>query len=757
MLKHLELSGFKSFAKKTGLDFTTPITAVVGPNGSGKSNVAESVRFVLGEQSIKSLRSKKGEDLIFNGSKGSPAQSRARVTITFDNSKRVFKFESDLAPDLNVNFDEITISREVFRDGINKYFLNDTQVRLRDILELLSSVNIGSSGHHIISQGEADRILNASLKERRIMIEESLGLKIYHWKINESLKKLEKTNENVEKAQSLRRELAPHLKFLKKQVEKFERVEELRQKLIALYAEYLRREEDYLLNENKRISTLRGEIEKELKETERTLASLKGVLETGGKDTKRSEAIKNLEETIFRLREEKEKEARVLGRIDATIDFTERELNKRLAHEVADEKSIPLKDVRVALRQIEAITKEADLISDGTQLKDIIKNIGVILREFSSRYESGDTTTLDMGELKSEFGKFKTEREALEKRLREVDEKITRASFDLAGLKSETENDKDSVQEKNRIYYENQAKKSELVANLNVMKAHEEALLREEENFKGELREGEVLIGGEISRYASFQVPSTSGVELRFEQEKRHKEIEKIKIRLEDTGAGGGSDMLKEYRDSEERDQFLAREIEDLEKSATSLSTLIAELRQKLDFQFGEGIEKINTQFKEFFTAMFSGGSASIGMYEEKRKPRVLDPDMPEDYVVVDEEPEQGIEIKVNLPQKKIKDLAMLSGGERALTSIALLFAISQVNPPPFLILDETDAALDEANSRKYGDMLENLSKVSQLVVITHNRETMSRAGILYGVTTGLDAVSRLLSIKFDEALEISK
>jgi chromosome segregation protein len=99
----------------------------------------------------------------------------------------------------------------------------------------------------------------------------------------------------------------------------------------------------------------------------------------------------------------------------------------------------------------------------------------------------------------------------------------------------------------------------------------------------------------------------------------------------------------------------------------------------------------------------------------------------------------------------------MLSGGERALTSIALLFAISQVNPPPFIILDETDAALDEANSKKYSDMIENLSKHSQLILITHNRETMSRAGVIYGVTMGADGASRLLSIAFEEAVVVAK
>ena len=118
---------------------------------------------------------------------------------------------------------------------------------------------------------------------------------------------------------------------------------------------------------------------------------------------------------------------------------------------------------------------------------------------------------------------------------------------------------------------------------------------------------------------------------------------------------------------------------------------------------------------------------------------------------------EEGLDIKVSLPRKKIRGLVMLSGGERALTSIALIFAVSQVNPPPFIILDETDAALDESNSKKYGDLVEILSKHSQLILITHNRETMSRAGVIYGVTMGSNGISKLLSISFDKAVEASK
>ena len=156
-LKHLTISGFKSFAKKSELEFSAPITAIVGPNGSGKSNVAEAFRFVLGEQSIKSMRGKKGEDLIFNGSDSVSRGNRAQVEVLLDNSSRVFQ----------VDFDEIHLERVVNRDGINEYMINGSKVRLKDVQELLAAANIGSTGHHIISQGEADRILSANNQERR--------------------------------------------------------------------------------------------------------------------------------------------------------------------------------------------------------------------------------------------------------------------------------------------------------------------------------------------------------------------------------------------------------------------------------------------------------------------------------------------------------------------------------------------------------------------------------------------------------------
>jgi len=245
-LKRLELNGFKSFAHTSEFVFDVPIIAIVGPNGSGKSNVVEAIRFVLGEQSVKSMRGKTGSDLIFKGSKDISKMSRARVSITFDNKNRVFYINQGDTKEISVDFDEVTIGREVFSDGSSVYRINGTEVRMKDIHELIASINIGSSGHHIISQGEADRYLNANARDRRTLIEEALGLKVYQYRLKESLRKLKKAEENLRETELLRREIAPHIRFLKKQVEKIQRAKELRVILEEQYLDYLKREDFYI-------------------------------------------------------------------------------------------------------------------------------------------------------------------------------------------------------------------------------------------------------------------------------------------------------------------------------------------------------------------------------------------------------------------------------------------------------------------------------------------------------------------------------
>ncbi len=291
-LKNLEINGFKSFSKKTVLEFQDPIVSIVGPNGSGKSNVVEALRFVLGEQSIKSMRGSSGSDLIFKGSKSLPKSSRATVTIYFNNSDKVFKLSNETGENINLNYDIISISREVYSDGLNKYILNGSEVRLKDINNLLSSVNIGSSGHHIISQGEADRILNASPKDRREMVEDALGLKIYQYKIKEAARKLERTTSNMKEVSLLRRENAPHLNFLKKQVDKFEKAKEMQVTLLALYQEYLKKESVYLEKEKLNLSTEKNNTEDELKNIKEKISHIDSI--DHKEESEKEKELKNL-------------------------------------------------------------------------------------------------------------------------------------------------------------------------------------------------------------------------------------------------------------------------------------------------------------------------------------------------------------------------------------------------------------------------------------------------------------------------------
>ena len=710
-LKTLELNGFKSFSHKSLLEFNDPIVSIVGPNGSGKSNVVEAIRYVLGEQSIKSMRGKLGSDLIFKGSKSLPKGSRASVTIYFDNTDKIFKLSGDSGEDINLNFDAISISREVYPDGLNKYILNGTEVRLKDIHNLLASVNIGSSGHHIISQGEADRILNASPKERKMMVEDALGLKIYQYKIKESERKLERTSENMKEVTMLRRENAPHLKFLQKQVEKFEKAKEMQGELTTLYLEYFKKESVYIEKEKDHLSKEKNKISTELKGVNEKISSTEEGHSTKG--SKKIEELRDIEKKINEIRGTKNELERKLGRIEGMVEVKE--------NKVKISGRCPLCGNEIREMHKEQIEKRQN---EEKELADLKDSQASILAEIKKIEENEHTFTEKVDELKEDLNKEM-----------EVLRDLERERFSL------------------------KVRQQELSSALELLHIREDNLKNRVEAFENEIKEGVALVGEKILSYKNYQTEESADPNT---QEEQRRKIERLKIKLEDAGLGGGSEIMKEYQEVSERDQFLAKEMEDLTKSIESLEKLISDLKEKIDIEFKNGVKKINVEFQEFFSLMFGGGHGSLHIVVENKRKRNVPAELEEEMEseAEDEEEmilEQGIEINVSLPHKKVKELQALSGGERSLTSIALLFAMSQVNPPPFLVLDETDAALDEANSRKYGDMLEKLSKHSQLVVVTHNRETMSRAGTLYGVTVGADGASKLLSVRFEEATQIAK
>lgn len=740
-LKSLEISGFKSFAKKSKLDFDAPITAIVGPNGSGKSNVAESFRFVLGEQSIKSMRGKKGEDLIFNGTTTFGRQNKAGVKIVLDNNDR----------GLDIDFDEVVIERVVHRDGVNDYFINGSSVRLKDITELLANANIGSTGHNIISQGEADRILNSTPKERRAMLEDALGLRVFQYKKVESERRLQKTEENVAQVQSLRKEIAPHIKYLKKQVEKIQQTEELKDKLRVAYRVYLALEKKYIDTTKKYIADAKVEPKNKLDDIEKGLVDLKEELSKSQQTDTRTDELSNLNNQLSGIRNDRNNTVREIGQFEGELKSLER---------LAEREKKEEQDVAVALKDVEVLKDTIDQISDDIKSEDVsvLKNALNKIKEAVSNFilerrKAPQETDLNLSkDIEDLRGKI-TEAQERAKKLEEKEKALENMIFNL---RQEIESSKTTMLDVERKIFEFETKKGHLQSELNKINMEESALIRVEEDFKRELTEAMVLVGREAVDYESEVV--TDDFNNREQQNEKRRDLEKMKIRIEELGGGNSHEVMKEYEEVSERDEFLIKEIADLETSAESLKQLISELDIEITKRFKEGVDLINTEFNKFFGLMFGGGDASLKLVkpEIRRKKSDTDIDFDDNGVPDDVDQEEGIDIDISLPRKKVRGLMMLSGGERALTSIALIFAMSAVNPPPFIILDETDAALDEANSKKYADMIERLSDRSQLILITHNRETMSRASVLYGVTM-MQGVSELLSIKFDEGVQYAK
>lgn len=755
-LTKIELTGFKSFAKKTTFRIDSSVTGIVGPNGSGKSNVAEAFRFVLGEQSVKSMRGKTGSDLIFKGSKGLGQMSRAAVLLTFKN------IPEDGAENSYRSFPEVVIGREIFADGTNEYSINGTKVRLKDIQELLAHSNIGTSHHHIISQGEADRVLHSSVKERKEMVQDALGLRIYEWRLKESDKKLATVLENMREAQISRREIAPHVQFLKKQIDKVQKGTELRSELAALYHTYFAQEEAYIHDlESKEPHTFEN-LKKELTHVSEEIAkhSHKKEVEIP------SDIIANIvrtEDAVKKCEEEKNTIVRSVISLETELRILERSIERTQGQET--EIVGTQNDGHVSKREVTEFTSSVKELHEKVvwryehkefqELPALFNLLKARIHSFEEFLQSTShiksVQKVDTQELINSIAKIKGDLEtATQKQVR-----ITADLEKALTAKKQAEDARTSYKEASlvdeRRLFELERLQAELKGKLSLTELKITQLKERKERFEAELAEGAVLIGASIFNYKNTTLapfdPHT--------QDEQRKKIERLKLRIEDIGVVNVDEVTKEYESVSGRDEFLANEINDLETSKEKLEQVMLELRNTLATQFETGLKTININFERFFKTMFGGGEAKLVLVEKEKRQRKGD----EEEILEDseKETEPGIDVVISLPHKKVKDIAMLSGGERALASIALLFALSQVNPPPFLILDETDAALDESNAKKYGAVLNELSAHSKLIVITHNRETMSRTHSLYGVTIDVDGSSRILSVKLDEANAYAK
>jgi chromosome segregation ATPase len=758
-LKRLELNGFKSFANKTVLDFLPEcelsegkkcgITAIVGPNGSGKSNVADGIRWAIGEQSSKNLRGKKSEDVIFSGSGKKARQGSASVTLHFDNSDKRIPIE----------YSDVSVTRKVYRSGESEYLINGNRVRLLDVVDLLAHAGVGRDGYCVINQGMSDSLLAATPVERRSLFEDAAGVKPYQIEKDRAKRKMIASQENLIRVATLIAEIEPHLKHLRRQAEKAAQAktigERLRGKQMELYG-YLWAE---FQGEREKLMKDREEAVARVTAIEEAVATLQKEAEALAGTMEEDESIDTLNESIATLRTEKNERERESAVIAGRIEIEE---EKKKDREEVAVIPVDLTYVRGALEQIRAdqerliariVAGEDDLSQWGDLVKDA-EAIAVSLRELDEKAGKGSVVE------KKTISLPEAERRVIEERLAGLNKEKSRLADVMEGLEkniSEKEQEVKVAREKGRVARERYFHlERELREREHLLQKEKDDLSEMKVSLaRVEVREEDLI--AEVRLELSMEPASLVWDGVPRDREKLLREISRLKVESEQAG-GIDPTVLEEYDETEKRFQFLSQESEDLRRAMEALDAVIHEMDTKIDHAFAEAFENIAREFSRYFQLIFSGGKAELKKVHIR--PRRRESAEGEDDMADAEDTmagEIGIEIAACPPGKRIESLASLSGGERSLTSLALLFAIISHNPPPFAVLDEVEAALDEANSRRFSRILQDLGSSTQFIAITHNRETMRQASLLYGVTMGADGVSQLLSVKLDRAEAIAK
>lgn len=717
-LKSLELIGFKSFAQKTNLDFPSGITAVVGPNGSGKSNVIDAIRWLLGERDAKNLRSGKAEDLIFNGTPKRARAGMAQASLTFDNSTGYFP----------VDFKEVVITRKLNRDGESEYLLNKSEIKLKELIEFLNRARLGTKGLIIVNQGNSDIFVKATPEARRIMIEEILGLREYQTKRLDSERKLKNTHENLEKVSAMIQEVIPRLRTLKRQTEKWAKrttiEENLRDLEDAFFIKKLREikeSKDNLLPKEKVVANSLSEKDKELELLQKELEKIEASF-------REPDEIKTIRLEKQKLLNERSEFERELGKFEAKLEFLENTKEETGSFEA--EKLVDLiKEIKSAL-------------SDGINMElEKLRSLSVSLISKIDNFLNGDKTEVNKNNLEI-IASLKENRDVLLKKFNNLEKQLEELEIKEGELTSGLEQFNEKFKKAVSLVEEKRRE-------IRMLEEERNKLLFEAERIKIKTEEIEHQIFQAGRRKDEFNLEADKELSIDFSEAER--KIFKLRGELASIGEVDET-MIKETEEVEKHYNFLVAQSGDLEKAAEDLKNLITELSQKIVVEFNSSLKSINEEFNKFFHLMFKGGSAKLKI--QPLKPKMIENGEGE---LIEEKPVEenafdagGIEIELALPQKRLSSLEMLSGGEKSLVSIAALFALISVSPPPFLVLDEIDAALDENNSQRLANLVKESAKNTQFIIVTHNRAIMESADVLYGVTVADDGASKLLSLKLE-------
>ena len=804
-LKHISLSGFKSFVDPTRIPFPSDMSAVVGPNGCGKSNIIDAVRWVLGEGSAKNLRGDSMSDVIFNGSVARPASSRASVELVFDNSSGRLGGEYS-------SYAEISVKRQVDHEGLSSYYLNGSSCRRKDITDIFLGTGLGPRSYAVIEQEMATKLISSKPEELRSHIEEVAGISVYKERRKETESRIKKTKENLDRVNDLKNEIDRNLLKLKQQIKSVEKYDFAKQNLkkfrsLKLASNWLASTEkvkEMELNEKRQEIEIQKKIsEKEkintrIEEARNNQSNLLLQIEkmqesfysSGAEISKSEQELISLEERVVSINNEIESIDKKIISLSSNINFEKNAIDKTRISLEGEANSLEEAKNDFERLQISSSPEEFldKLLSDIGSLIVKIKNLSegnnfeIELKEVLS-----DSANIQSG-LSRYKAEFKNISAAEKGALNEKREKYTRAIQEVANKNLEISKLEGAIHSKQKEIetFQNKTKelsqfreslmgpineiKDEIKPLLDKRSGNQNELASLRDNFERtneEIRTLEKNLNIEEIKIEELKSLSNSSVvekqkfiteaeilqkqiqseygELQTVLDKLQpdfnlafieNEIERFNNQIESIGPINLA-ANEEFKIEEERNLEIQSQLNELNKAIDTLQSAIKKIDQESRTKFQDTLDSVNAEIAKLFPKLFGGGHAKLELIGED----VL---------------ESGVVLKAMPPGKKNVSVSQLSGGEKAMSAIAMVFSFFSLNPSPFCILDEIDAPLDDLNTFRYISMVEEMSKKIQFIFITHNKISMEKSKHLMGITMEEAGVSRLVSVDVEEALSLA-
>ena len=729
-LKHIKLSGFKSFVDPTKISFPTNMVGVVGPNGCGKSNVIDAIRWVLGELSAKNLRGESMVDVIFNGSEKRKASGQCSIELLFDNSSA--KIGGEYA-----SYNEVSIKRVMTRDAQSDYFINNAKCRRKDVQDIFLGTGLGPSSYAIIEQGMVSKLVSAKPDELRTHIEEAAGVSKYRERRRETESRIKRTKENLSRVKDIRDEIGRLIKRLENQAKAAEKYKKLNDEKSQI-------ELDTAILFSLEAKNNRDDLQKKLDSYNRDLKIKNAESET---IQSQIDQFRTENESVLTEYESAQKNFYSIG-----AEIAKREANLQNINKTENETKFKLEKTKENLEKAKETEKNFDELSPSEQAIHILNEIIATLKKYSIQNDSILDKANKLKVLLAEILNIASaQSKTLTEEYQSRQEDLSKEIFEAEKLKS-------SIEEEMQTYVEESSQAESVLISLRQKQSKFNEDLRSLENNKSivELDSRSIsekitnirldLKTYEINLENSNKKIKAAGIDIEkidftkyedlsiSELEDKLADIEAKIIRLGAINLAAPEEIEEESKRKEELD----KQYDDLIEALDKLNGAIKKIDNETKTIFKDSFDAVNIKLKEVFPKLFGGGLAELNL--------------------TDDDPlHAGVILMARPPGKKNSSISQLSGGEKALTALALVFAIFDLNPAPFCLLDEVDAPLDDLNTLRFINMVEEMSKTVQFIFITHNKVSMERSDYLMGVTMQEAGVSRMVSVDVNQALELAE